>query len=112
MFIIDNLIKFNDFIVDIDNIIKSLDYSCNLYYVNWTIDVKNFNNSAPEVNINYSGYFYQKRRVRLLRKFKNIFLKHIDRVSENDFLTKEEMNFLVLQPEIKNLFDYYQIIIL
>jgi hypothetical protein len=111
MFVLNDLIDFSDFINELDYAIHNLDISANSYYKKWTVDVKNFNNAAPEVNINYSGYLYQKRRAKLLRQFKSIILKYVDNefVPKKDYLTKNDLHFLVHQPEIKKIFDKYYV---
>lgn len=115
MFIVTNSGNFNidNFNADIDNAIKNLNVSTNIYYNKWTVDVSNYINPAPETNLNYSGYLFQKQRSRLLSQFKFIFSKFIYNELQPDdkFLTYDELWFLIKQPEIKQLFDKYSITI-
>lgn len=103
-----------NFKFDIDNTIKNLNIITNTYYNKWTVDVSNWHNPAPETNLNYKGYLYQKQRSKLLREFKSIFFNFIRAgpnvlQSNQKFLTADEMRFLLLQPEIKQLFCKYSI---
>ena len=124
MFILTNSdINIENFKIDINNAIKNLNISANIYYNKWIIDVSNYyttltppkgHNPAPETNVNYSGYLFQRRRSKLLNNFKSIFFKFVNgELQRNDenFLTYDEMSFLLLQPEIKQLFYKYSIII-
>lgn len=112
MFIITNSINIENFKIDIDNVIKNLNISTNIYYNKWIVDVSNYRNPAPETNLNYSGYLFQRRRSKLLNDFKSIFFKFVNgELQQNEiFLTYDEMSFLLLQPEIKQLFYTYSII--
>ncbi|MGL5961899.1 MAG: hypothetical protein ACRCZ0_08085 [Cetobacterium sp.] len=122
MFIITSDINTENFKIDIDNAIKNLNISANMYYNKWTVDVSNYinysnppkgRNPAPEANLNYSGYLFQRRRSKLLNNFKYIFFKFVngDLQQNENFLTHDEMSFLLRQPEIKQLFFKYSIII-
>ena len=113
MFILTSDINTENFKFDIDNAIKNLNISANIYYNKWTVDVSNGCNPAPEANLNYSGYLFQRRRSKLLNNFKSIFFKFVNgELQRNEnFLTHDEMSFLLRQPEIKQLFFKYSIII-
>lgn len=114
MFVIYHSIQLNDFIVDMDVAIKHLNAGANHYYRLWAEDVNNSNNSAPEANVNYSGYLFQRRRSSLMRQLKSIMLRYADNdvLCESDYLSKDELRFLTRQPEIKKIFDKYTIQIL
>lgn len=111
MFILTNPIDIENFKVDIDDAIKNLNVSTNTYYNKWVADVSNYINPAPETNLNYSGYLFQKRRSKLLNEFKFIFFKFVNGTLQSDqkFLTIDEMAFLLFQPEIQQLFCKYSI---
>ena len=114
MFILTNPdINIDNFKLDINNTIKNLNVSTNTYYNKWTVDVSNSVNPAPETNLNYSRYLFQKRRSKLLNEFKFIFLNFVNGVLKSDqkYLTVDEMTFLLLQPEIKQLFCKYSIVV-
>jgi hypothetical protein len=113
MFILTNPVNIENFKIDIDNAIKNLNISANMYYNKWIVDVSNYINPAPEKNINFSGYLFQKRRSKLLNNFKSIFFKFVNgTLKKNEkFLTYDEISFLLFQPEIKQLFYKYSIII-
>jgi len=120
---VTNNFNIDYFIADLDYALKQLNISTNLYYNKWVEDVKKFINSAPETNLNFSGYLFQKRRIKLLSQFKYFFLNQGRQprvVGHNSTPlpsqapkspTFEDMQFLLLQPELKQLFDKYSIII-
>jgi hypothetical protein len=69
------------------------------YYNNWVQDTHNFTSDcAPEININFKGYELQRKRYKILKR-----ILSNKRVTESDFL------FLTLQPQIKKVFDSFNI---
>ncbi len=69
------------------------------YYNRWVEDTHNFTiDCAPEININFKGYELQLRRYEILKRI--LSNKH---VNESDFC------FLILQPQIKQVFDAFEI---
>jgi hypothetical protein len=88
----------DEFMNEFNNIIESL-YRGSLYYYNaWVEDTHNFNNPAPEVNINWKGHELQDKRYKLMKKIGTCYnIKRVD------------FNFLTKQPEVDLFFKKHGI---